>query len=500
MKRIGLLDIFALIVLLSLALGAHSLAGDPGVGWHLLNGKLIFAHGAVPQVDLFLLREQPQPWVANQWLSDVIVWLSYSYGGWAVLHTLVIVIFLAAFFGILAPMVKRDCGNFLCAFFVLLLVLLAASVQLFIRPVIFSFLLFALSYRIVRSWLFAEPWPGKTSIWTLPLLFAVWANLHPAFPLGGMVLIAAVVHLLWIGDRTKALTGVVVGILSLAATLINPYGIRLYSAGAGLVGDSYFMNLNVEWYSTDSHMVLFAGFTAIICAVLLFSARADSRLQLFDRVLLLLFLVMASTFRRYIPFCAIVAAAPLSALMGASVIKTKSALRTAILSLSAKEQRSSSFLYTGIAALVLMLMCSLGFSPAGRLSPQAIGIDAIQPAAASRALGRELDQFTGSPRVFHSPDWGGYLTFSHWPALKTFIDDRNLLNGKDYYEAFFIISQARPGWEERLAKGRFQYALLRPDMPLNTVLAQSQDWETIHQDDSAVLLKRKAESPTDPSR
>ncbi|MCB0346205.1 MAG: hypothetical protein KDD66_13895, partial [Bdellovibrionales bacterium] len=315
MKRIGLLDIFALIVLLSLAFGGQSMAGDPGVGWHLLNGKLIVDGGSVPRVDEFLARDTSPPWVANQWLSDVLLYLMFAAGDWAGVHLFVLAVFLVAFFGVLTGLIKENSRGVMTAFVVALLVLLAASVQLFIRPVVFSFLLFALCYRIVRTWLEGRIWPGSFGILLLPLIFALWANLHPAFPLGGLVLIAAVVQLLVEKEFAKAKRGIIIGMACLSATLINPYGLRLYTAGAGLVGDSYFMNLNVEWYSVDTHQLLFGGFAAIVFSVLILSSLVAARLMLFDRLLLLLFVVLAVVFRRYIPFCAIVAATPLAVLL-----------------------------------------------------------------------------------------------------------------------------------------------------------------------------------------
>src|SRR6185437_9369642 len=61
----------------------------------------------------------------------------------------------------------------------------------------------------------------------VPALFLVWVNLHGGWIVGGGVLaIWTVVSLL--KDRSSAVLLVSVGVLSLAATLINPYGWHMW--------------------------------------------------------------------------------------------------------------------------------------------------------------------------------------------------------------------------------------------------------------------------------
>ncbi|MCB0346993.1 MAG: hypothetical protein KDD66_17875, partial [Bdellovibrionales bacterium] len=177
------------------------------------------------------------------------------------------------------------------------------------------------------------------------------------------------------------------------------------------------------------------------------------------------------------------------------------ALSKASASLSAKEKRSSSFLYSGFFNLVLLLCVCFGLNLGSRLSPNVIGIDAVQPHGAVAALEKELNSDSDSPKVFHSPDWGGYLSFLLWPQLKTYVDDRNVLNGREYYERFFTLSLGKPGWSQLLQQENFDFALLRPQMPLNVLLSARKDWEQIYQDEDAVLYKKiSGEAATDPSR
>ena len=43
------------------------------------------------------------------------------------------------------------------------------------------------------------------------------------------------------------------------------------------------------------------------------------------------------------------------------------------------------------------------------------------------------------PVVFHSYDWGGYLTWHGGPDFRNWIDDRNEVQGKEHIQEYFAI-------------------------------------------------------------
>ena len=56
--------------------------GDPDSHWHITVGNWILAHGAVPTVDSYSFTFAGQPWIAKEWLSQVVMALAYNAGGW----------------------------------------------------------------------------------------------------------------------------------------------------------------------------------------------------------------------------------------------------------------------------------------------------------------------------------------------------------------------------------------------------------------------------------
>ena len=62
---------------------AKSLLADPDSHWHVTVGNWILAHGAVPTVDIYSFTFAGQPWIAKEWLSQILLALAYDVGGWA---------------------------------------------------------------------------------------------------------------------------------------------------------------------------------------------------------------------------------------------------------------------------------------------------------------------------------------------------------------------------------------------------------------------------------
>src|SRR5262249_24102078 len=61
--------------------------------------------------------------------------------------------------------------------------------------------------------------------------------------------------------------------------------------------------------------------------------------------------------------------------------------------------------------------------------------------------------------VFHSYNWGGYLTWRGWKSqrLRNWIDDRNEVQGQRHIEATFRILAAEGDWQEDLEAGKVRF-------------------------------------------
>jgi hypothetical protein len=178
------------------------MADDPGLGWHLKTGELIAQSEEVLRIDPFLAAAvganqygaplQPREWICDQWLSDLIFRNLFALGGWPLLCSSVVGLFVVALWGCGVASAQRRGAGALASTVAGLLAFKVAQVHLIVRPVVFSIVLFAVVIRIIQllqarrvcsSGFYARTAGGVF------VLFMLWANLHPAFVLGLMLLV-----------------------------------------------------------------------------------------------------------------------------------------------------------------------------------------------------------------------------------------------------------------------------------------------------------------------
>ena len=87
--------IFAIFVLfVPTAMGsATKIFGDGDVSWHIAAGRWILAHERVPTIDPFSFTMTGQPWVAFEWLSQIIYAAAFNFAGYAGLAAVVTVVY-----------------------------------------------------------------------------------------------------------------------------------------------------------------------------------------------------------------------------------------------------------------------------------------------------------------------------------------------------------------------------------------------------------------------
>ena len=233
-REFGLVLSFVVLALLQM----RGFADDPGVGWHLKTGEWIVGHKSVPTTDPFLFSSEPREWRADQWLSDVFTIVMYERGSWVFLYAVFTAIFLFTFWGPLYTFVIRRKVSCLAALVSIFLAQKLASIHFILRPVLFSFLLFSVVLvLLVRAYEGACKSESRSNglVLVFGALFVLWANIHPSFLLGLVMVAAAAItypfECIRSGERVRATRFFgMVEILGVAGlgTLINPYGIGIY--------------------------------------------------------------------------------------------------------------------------------------------------------------------------------------------------------------------------------------------------------------------------------
>jgi hypothetical protein len=208
---------------------------DVDLWGHLRFGLDILEARSLESVDPYSFTSD-RPWINHEWLSEVLIALAWQAAGAPGL----ILVKLACAFGALALMasalgMKGVTGRPRIMLLGLMLIGILPRIT-HVRPQLFSVVLFAaLVHIIVKSDVRSDRGSMRTLLWFVPVL-VLWANLH-----GGWLVGVGTVGLWCIGESWKKCPGawvpmclsafvpVAIALVATAATLLNPYGIGLWT-------------------------------------------------------------------------------------------------------------------------------------------------------------------------------------------------------------------------------------------------------------------------------
>lgn len=491
-------------------------ADDPGVGWHLRTGQLISKTWQPPQHDPFLYSSTPRVWVSDQWLSDLLFYYLYRIGSWPLLYATIFCLYMAVFFVILYPAIVRAGGSYLCASFATLVAFKLSQIHFILRPVIFSFLGFALVYVVLlrmecRDLKSKED--GASGLYfsskhyvLLPLVFLIWSNLHPAFVLGLLLLLfyfaSFFVKALFCRHeklstiKTPIISYCLMAALCFAVTLINPYGIRLHQSIIQLGSSDYFMRLNTEWLPislSEYSGKLFVGALAVIF-IGVFLGRFIICNVPFQLLVTGIFAIKSWYVARFLPFFGIVSAPTLARswrAIGESQLLNKipgfSRIVFGFRRLEKIESRS------GRARLILPLVM-IGVVVSAIIREDLLLYSGpFGPRLAKypyNAVEFILNQTGTDLVVSATPNWGGFLTWWGSGRIKPVIDDRNTLLGEGAYKDFFAAMKTDGPWEDYIEANRVNFLLVQGvRKKFIEALKKSDLLEMVYKDEIAVLFK-----------
>ena len=261
------------------------------VYWHLNTGRWIWEHGALQQSDPFTYTanatdDSPQGLVSNEYWQHVTLqgfWLAqlFFYGVYAMFGLWGLVVCKALLFLAIYGLVFRTLLAERVQPLLALLIILAFPLLLYrfdeLRPQVFSFLGVVLVYstmnRALKQIHAGTTRPGILLI--LPLIMFLWANCHPGFILGWIIIVAMLGGFLidaWRAgvkpDQSVLRYLITLGVTALLASMINPLaGILFRYAGVirsqfGFGVDEFLPLFN--YARIYGHPFLFYGVLALV--------------------------------------------------------------------------------------------------------------------------------------------------------------------------------------------------------------------------------------------
>ena len=468
------------------------LLGDAGIGWHIRTGQEILTTHAIPRVDPFSAQIR-KPWIAWEWLYDVIVGrleLSAGPNGVVWFTAVVIATVFAAVFRLL---VKRG-TDVLVALLLTLLAMSASTIHFLARPHV-------LSWLFVLIWLWtldsreSDEHHSDKRLWLLPLLMLIWVNVHGGFLLGLVLLGIFWLGSVWTwlrlkesrieeslqkiaaGKRVRQLT--LVGLASAVASLVNPYGWQLHAHIYSYLSNRFFMDHIDEFQSPNFHGIAQRCFLVLLLLAVAGLACRGNRFRL-SQILLTLFAVYAALYSsRNIPISSIFLATIVGPLISLPV--TKGFVRR----MGVMDSTRRGHLWPVIAT-VATLMIALNGGRVGSTSLMdahfdagRMPVDAVSFVAQSGVHGPVL-----------SPDyWGGYLIYRLYPRNEVVIDDRHDFYGEPFLRSYLTMMHVEPGWED-FFKWRSSCLVLPRSAALSAILSRIPEWKPVYSDDVAIVFVR----------
>ena len=211
---------------------------DADVWWHLRTGEWIVQHRWVPYNDWFSNSGMGKQWAAYSWLFEVLIQALFSRLGLIGLLVYVYALMLAIA-AALHSLVRKFESRLAYSVALTVLALLALAPYHTPRPWLFTILFFIIELDVLVS---VRRSRSYRTLLILPLLFALWANLHIQFVYGLFVLGVSALEdpinqLLRnrtgvSGEPERPLpfrTMVLVMAACLVAILVNPYHFRIYA-------------------------------------------------------------------------------------------------------------------------------------------------------------------------------------------------------------------------------------------------------------------------------
>ena len=491
--------LYACLVFLTLAYAL--LAGlktviDFDLGWQMAAGRYLLAHHAIARTELFSYTAHGTEWIYPV-LSGVVFYLLHLMGGYAAI----------SWFCALACVATAAVLIYHRNLWAVALVLLAVPVlssEIMPRASLFTIVLFACFARIL-----VDHFEGRRSpLWLLPLLMVFWVNLHTGFVAGcvlvGAYLTVEALEIPFFSRRTAAISRLKRAlpwlIAAVLATMINPWGIRIFAAISRQQSVIRSQSASLEewepvqaasalqelgWRTPDSARWWLLGFGIILAALCLWRCRIGPALVL---------LVAAFAFVRHQRMegpCVI-----LICLIGGSVL-TNAAAHNRF------PWHKASFVLVTVSLLVVLvavrcfdLVTNRTYLSSGDVALFGTGPSWWLPEKATTFL---LQNHLPA-NIFSSFNLGSYLVWRLGDQYPDFADGRYIPFGPQLFDQQRTLTSLpldSPEWTQAAAK----YHINTVIFPLSRIFAlgqfplladcESARWTPVYMDVSAIIFERK---------
>jgi hypothetical protein len=438
--------------------------------YHLRAGSEILANRAVPAVDTWTFTAAGIPWVDQQWGAQLVFALTERLGGWtglAILRAALTggIVACVAVIGLRRGLDART------AALLAIVVFFVAAPAMALRPQLLGMACFAVVLAIVTDRR-AHP----RAIWLVPLIVALWANLHGSFFLGPVVL-----GLAWLEDLHDRVAAphrtLLVAVVAAAAACLTPFGPAVWVYAVALSVNPEVTSRITEWQPTSVRDVPGILFFASALGVVVLLARRGRPTPWPTLAWLAVFFVIGVYAQRGLAWWPLGAAA---------------AVAGTLITSSAARQPADSPLIQRLNLVVAggLILAGIALLPAWRpLDPETqtpVAVLAEAPSGITAAL--KASSAPGD-RMLNPQIWGSWFVYA-LPDRLVAIDSRIEFFPAKVWDDYERVLGGGDGWEAILAAWDVDVVVVEGDdgAGLGARLV-SAGWQETYRDDDGRILR-----------
>jgi len=499
---------------------------------HLARGRLVAREHAIVSADRFTFTVPGRPLLDNNWLSQLAYYALHQLGGPDLIR-LANSLTLAAALALLVHLCRRQSHSTRVAAACGVFAFLGLWQTLLVRPQSFSILLFVALHALLLA---AERRPRLLLL--VPPIMALWANVHGGFAVGlllaGAFAAARVCQSLRRFNWRAAVPWLLCPAASLAATLLNPYGWRVYEYAGSL--SSLGVARGIEEWLPPSPSTLVGG--AFVASVILTAGLAlpnRRRISLREIFVLAAFLLPACFAVRMTVWW-FLAAAPIAARWAAAWARRDASvslspvpggvgrgegppqsdisnLKSQISNLKSQieepltptlspgyggegESSAHSSAAAALAVAILLAVCLASVPGFERYSPLTRFVRSTHRTEADlAALASTLPQSSpNESHIFARLEWANYLAWQSDGRLPVFAEGHVELYPPQTWAQYTTVNDGAPGWRRVLDQHAVRFLLLDQTYHarLLSEVRTSPEWEPRGRSGDALLFERRA--------
>jgi hypothetical protein len=458
---------------------------DPDLGWHLRYGEYFFKHHQILRDNIFSTMMPNYHWANGSWGTDLITYLIYNHFGFLGLTIASALIVMLTFFFFS----KAAKLNFLqqSIFFPVLVYLTYSMNNNSFRGQQITLLFLGILFFILSKYK-----PQSRIFILIPPLFLTWCNLHEEGFLGLTLLGLWTVftltrNILQNYNQHQKITDIdiihlpIILLLSIFATFINPFGLKIHLVALSHLGSPLLGNVNeyipfaiysIHWWS----LIILTVLVLLGILYLFFQKKLLKNMPLWGIILILL---LASFFIRryvwpgyYLSFL----------FLGITMQEIKHYFKKYYLVLG---------LIISIISILYISYLKMPFDQFTNMSWQDYCRIQSVPCSLNSASYLKNHKLTKNLLTFY--DWGGWLIWNY-PEIKPSIDGRmHVWQDKNGYSATIEYNKY---WSnaKSVDKSNFDVVYLPQEqspiyMKLSDLIKQG-GWESVYQDNNSVIAVR----------